>query len=88
MQEKLLIENSIVIIESYQEKPISIKLPDTFDLRVVEADAVIKGQTATSSYKPAILEHNIKTLVPSFIEVGDKIIINSNDSSYVEKAKK
>ena len=55
---------------------------------VIESDAVVKRQTATSSYKPAILERNIKTSVPPFIEIGDEIIINTSDASYVEKAKK
>ena len=55
---------------------------------VVEADAVVKRQTAASSYKPAILERKIKTSVPPFIEVGDIVIISTHDSSYVEKAKK
>ena len=75
------------MIESYQDKQISIKLPDTFDLKVVEADAVIKGQTATSSYKPALLENNLKTLVPPHIVVGDIIVINSSDGSYIKKSK-
>ena len=56
--------------------------------KVVESDAVVKGQTATSSYKPAVLERNIKTSVPPFIEVGDIVVISTLDSSYVEKAKK
>ena len=55
---------------------------------MIEADAVVKGQTAASSYKPAILERGIKTSVPPFIEVGDVVVININDLSYVEKAKK
>ena len=87
-QINFLIENDIVIIQLYESKPVSIILPDHITLKVIESDAVIKGQTATSSYKPALLEKNIKTNVPPFIEVGDLIIINTNDSSYVEKAKK
>ena len=66
----------------------SIILPAHVSFKVVEADAVVKGQTAASSYKPAILERGIKTSVPPFIEVGDLIVINTNDSSYVEKLKK
>ena len=62
-------------------------MPDTFDLKVVESDAVIKGQTATSSYKPALLENNLKTLVPPHIVVGDIIVINSSDGSYIKKSK-
>ena len=56
--------------------------------KVIESDAVVKGQTATSSYKHAVLERNIKTSVPPFIKIGDEVIINTNDASYVERAKK
>ena len=87
-QSKFLKENEIIIIQLYESNPVSIFLPDHVSFKVIEADAVVKGQTAASSYKPAILERGIKTSVPPFIEVGDEIIINSNDSSYVEKAKK
>ena len=66
----------------------TIQVPDQVSFSVVEADAVVKGQTAASSYKPAILERGIKTTVPPFIETGDTIVINTHDSSYVEKAKK
>lgn len=86
-QEKFLIKNLNIIIESYEDIPISIKLPDNLSLKVIETDAVIKGQTATSSYKPAILENNIKTLVPPHIIAGDVLIINTLDGSYIEKAK-
>ena len=86
-QEKLLIENETVIIQMYELNPISIVLPDTVTLEVIEADAVVKGQTAASSYKPAVLERKIKTSVPPFIEVGDKVVISTSNNSYVEKAK-
>ena len=56
--------------------------------KVIETEAVVKGQTASSSYKPAILERNIKTSVPPFIQVGEEILINTNDSKYIEKVKK
>ena len=87
-QSKFLIENDIITILIYENQPVSIVLPDNIILKVLESDSVIKGQTVASSYKPAILERNIKTLVPQFIEVGDQIVINTTDSSYVEKAKK
>jgi len=86
-QEKLLIENETLIIQMYELNPISILLPDTITLEVIETEAVIKGQTAASSYKPAVLQRKIKTSVPPFIEVGDKIVISTRDISYVEKAK-
>ena len=87
-QSKFLKENATVIIQLYESKPVSIILPEQVTLKVIESDPVVKRQTASSSYKPAVLEKNIKTSVPPFIEVGDEVVINTNDSSYVEKAKK
>ena len=87
-QSKFLKENEISTLQFYESKPVSIILPDHISFKVVEADAVVKGQTAASSYKPAILERGIRTSVPPFIETGDEIIINTSDSTYVEKAKK
>ena len=87
-QSKFLKENYVITIQLYESQPVSIILPDHVSFAVVEADAVVKGQTAASSYKPAILERKIKTSVPPFIEVGDMVIISTHDSSYVEKAKK
>ena len=87
-QSKFLKENDHITVQMYESKPVSILLPEHVSFKVLEADAVIKGQTAASSYKPALLEKNIKTTVPPFIEVGDEIIINTNDLSYVEKSKK
>lgn len=86
-QEKFLIENDSVIIQKYESNPIAIVLPDNVILKVINADAVVKGQTASSSYKPAVLERNIKTSVPPFIEIGDKVVISTSDNSYIEKAK-
>lgn len=87
-QSKFLKENDIITIQLYESIPVSIILPDHACFTVIEADAVVKGQTASSSYKPAVLERGIKTLVPPFVETGDVIVINTLDSSYVEKAKK
>ena len=87
-QEIYLKENDVVSIQLHEGQPVAIDLPANITLKVIEADAVVKGQTAASSYKPAILERNIKTSVPQFIEVGDIIVISTVDSSYVEKAKK
>ena len=74
-----------VMIESYDGDPLSVVLPDTAAYEVVEADAVVKGQTASSSYKPATLENGIKIQVPPFINVGDEIIIDTRTSEYVKK---
>ena len=76
-----------VSIESFEGSPISIALPDTVILEVVEADAVVKGQTASSSYKPALLGNGVRTLVPPHIETGTLVVVNTVDGSYVERAK-
>ena len=80
-------ETMIVTIESYEDDPISVQLPDTVILEITEADAVVKGQTASSSYKPATLENGVRTLVPPHIESGTRVVINTADGSYVERAK-
>ena len=86
-QAKFLIENDKIVIQLYELTPVSIILPEHITLKVIESEATIKGQTASSSFKPALLEKNIKTSVPPFIEVGDSIIINTSDATYAEKAK-
>ncbi len=86
-QSKFLIENQEVLLQLYDSIPVSIILPEHVNLKVIEADAVVKGQTAASSYKPAILEKGIKTSVPPFIEVGDVIVVSTTDSSYIEKSR-
>ena len=86
-QSKFLIENDEVILQFYNDKPVSIELPDNVIMKVIETEGVVKGQTAASSYKPAILEKGIKTSVPQFIDVNDKIVISTVDSKYIEKAK-
>ena len=86
-QSKYLIENNDVLLQFYNEKPVGLELPNNITLKVIETEGVVKGQTAASSYKPALLERGIKTSVPQFIEINDKIVISTIDSSYVEKAK-
>jgi len=80
-------ENMVVVVESYEGTPISVQLPQTVIMEIVEADAVVKGQTASSSYKPAILENGVRVMVPPFIGSGEKIVVNTADSTYVERAK-
>ncbi len=75
-----------VVVESHEDKPIGISLPDHVTLKVVEAEPVVKGQTAASSYKPAILENGMRVMVPPFIEAGEKIIVDTNDITYVKRA--
>jgi elongation factor P len=84
---KFLQDGMIVTIESFEESPISVTLPEQVVLQIVEADAVVKGQTASSSYKPAMLENGVRTMVPPHIESGTRVVINTADASYVERAK-
>lgn len=80
-------DGMMVAIESYEGAPLSVSLPDTVVLEISEADPVIKGQTATSSYKPAMLENGVRVMVPPFIEAGTRIVVRTADSTYVERAK-
>ena len=82
---KLLKENLEVTISLLEEKPLSIELPKNIDCIVDSTDAVVKGQTAASSYKPAKLDNGLTITVPPFIESGDKIIIDSRNLEYVKK---
>ena len=76
-----------VTLELWEEKPISVQLPEQIEAEIVEADAVVKGQTASSSYKPAVVTGGIKVMVPPFIEAGTLIVVKPEDASYVERAK-
>lgn len=80
-------EGITVKVESYEGAPISLSVPDTMVFTVAEADAVVKGQTAASSYKPAVLENGVRIMVPPFIEVGTRVVVKTADSTYVERAK-
>ena len=77
-----------VTINMYNNNPISVMMPETCIEEVVEADAVIKGQTVSSSFKPALLSNGIKVMVPGHIEIGTKIVVRPDDCTYIEKAKK
>ncbi|HSG34672.1 MAG TPA: elongation factor P [Sphingomonadaceae bacterium] len=75
-----------VLLEMYDEKPISVQLPEQVEALIVEADAVVKGQTASSSYKPAVLENGVRVLVPPHIESGTRIVVDVYAREYVKKA--
>ena len=75
-----------VTLEMHDERPIGIQLPSQVTLEIVEADAVVKGQTASSSYKPAKLENGLRVMVPPFITTGEKIIVDTNEVTYVRRA--
>ena len=82
LQDQMTLELDLV-----EGEPVAAHLPATVVLQIVEADPVVKGQTAASSYKPAMLSNGVKTLVPPFIETGERIVVRTEDASYVERAK-
>ncbi|MBS4083343.1 MAG: elongation factor P [Rhizobiales bacterium] len=75
-----------VTLEMHDERPINIRLPDYVTLEIVEADPVVKGQTAASSYKPAKLENGLRVMVPPFIGTGEKVVVDTNEVAYVRRA--
>ena len=80
-------DGMVVEVETYEGRPLSVTLPDSVICEIVEAEPVVKGQTATTSYKPAILDNGVKVMVPPFIEQGTRIVVKTEDASYVERAK-
>ena len=84
---KLLKENMEVAVQFYEDEPLSVDLPSTVELEISSTDAVIKGQTASSSYKPAVLENEMDIMVPPFINSGDKIILDTRTLEYIKKIK-
>src|ERR1700709_1375720 len=81
-------DNMKVECDLVEGEIVAVHLPQTVILEVIEADPVVKGQTASSSYKPARLSNGVKTDVPPFIESGERIVVRTEDSTYVERAKK
>ncbi|MBA3897021.1 MAG: elongation factor P [Sphingomonadaceae bacterium] len=75
-----------VVMELHDDKPISVQLPDTIEALIVEADAVVKGQTASSSYKPALLENGVRVMVPPHIAAGTRIVVDVYEQTYVKRA--
>ena len=82
---KLLTENLEVTISFYNELPISVDLPNQVKCKIETTDAALKGQTVSSSYKPAILYNGLNIQVPPFIEAGDEIIVDTRNLEYVKK---
>ena len=82
---KFLSENLKVKIFLYEEKPISIELPKQINCTIDTTDVALKGQTVSSSYKPATLDNGLKIQVPPFIESGDQIIVDTRTNEYIKK---
>lgn len=82
-----LVPNIECLIEMYNGVIVNVNLPDTMTLQVTETDPVVKGQTATNQYKPAVLENGAKVNVPPFIVKGEKIRVDTREGKYLERAK-
>ena len=82
---KMLTENLEVTISFYNENPISVDLPNQVKCKIESTDVALKGQTVSSSYKPAILDNGLNIQVPPFIEAGDSIIVDTRNLEYVKK---
>ncbi|UNM06658.1 MAG: elongation factor P [Holosporaceae bacterium] len=80
-------DNMVVMLALHEGNPITVQLPETLVMEITEADPVVKGQTASSSYKPAVLENGRCIMVPPHIEAGTKVVVNTADGTYAEKAK-
>jgi elongation factor P len=76
-----------VTISLHEGVPVAIELPPRATLEVTETEPTIKSQTAASSYKPALLSNGVRTMVPSFVTAGSRIVVNTSDGSYIERAK-
>jgi len=79
-------EGMKVIIESHEERPIGLELPDHVVLEVVETEPTVKGQTASSSYKPATASNGVRVMIPPFMSAGEKIIVDTSTGEYVRRA--
>ncbi len=84
---KLLKENMEVIVQFYDDQALSVDLPSSVELKIDITDAAIKGQTASSSYKPATLENGLKIMVPPFINSEDVIVLDTRTLEYIKKIK-
>ena len=82
---KLLTENLEVSVSFYNEKPISVELPNQVKSKIDTTDAALKGQTVSSSYKPAVLDNGLNIQVPPFIESGDEVIVDTRTLEYIKK---
>jgi elongation factor P len=86
-QAVFLQDGMVVTIQSHEGAPVSIRLPESVVLSVADTEAVVRGQTAASSYKPAVLENGVRVMVPPHIETGTRVVVDTVDGSYKERAR-
>jgi elongation factor P len=85
-QVQYLHDGMIVTIEFHEERAIGMSLPDTVVLEVIETEPTIKGQTASSSYKPAKASNGMRVMIPPFMGVGERIIVSTETGEYMKRA--
>ena len=83
---RYLQDGMTIVVEFHEDRPIGLSLPQHVSLEITETEPVIKGQTAANSFKPAILENGVRTAVPPFIAQGERIVVATEDGSYVKRA--
>ncbi len=83
---QFLQDGMVVVIESHEERPIGISLPETVVLEIVETEPTIKGQTASSSYKPAIASNGMRIMIPPFMGTGEKVLVSTETCEYMRRA--
>lgn len=86
-QKVFLQDGMEVTVQSFEGAPLGVEIPGKVTLTIVEADPVVKGQTASSSYKPAKLENGVSILVPPHIDTGTRVVVDTQEGTYVERAK-
>jgi len=86
-QAVFLQDSTTATVQSYKGEPLSVVLAETVTLEVSETEAVIKGQTAAGSFKPAILENGVRTMVPPYIAIGARVVVSTADGTYRERAR-
>jgi elongation factor P len=85
--EKYLQEGMVVNIALHEGIPVSMEIPQKVTLEITDTEPVVKGQTASGSFKPAMLSNGVRTMVPTHITIGTRVVVNTADGSYVERAK-
>lgn len=85
-QGAFLQDGMMIEIEFYEETPIGVALPDQVIMEVLETEPVVKGQTAANSFKPAICDNDVRIMVPPFVGVGEKIVVQTSDSTYLRRS--
>ena len=86
-QSRWLQDGMEVTVSMHETTPVGIEIPKSVTLKIVEADAVVKGQTASSSYKPALLENGVRVMVPPHVAAGTRVVVNTETGEYIERAK-